>query len=44
MKVSKEKAIVTFTYPYHSLGDSYILDEVNYEELYRLFTDFLYLF
>lgn len=40
MKVSKEKAIVTFTYPYHSLGESYILDEVNYEELYRLFTDF----
>lgn len=40
MKVSKEKAIVTFTYSYQSLGDSYILDEINYEELYRLFTNF----
>ena len=40
MKVSKEKAIVTFTYSYQSLGDSYILDEINYEEWYRFFTNF----
>ena len=40
MKISKEKAIVTFNYPYQSLGDSYFLDEINYEELYRLFTEF----
>lgn len=40
MKVSKEKAIVTFNYPYQSLGDSYFLDEINYEDLYRFFIDY----
>ena len=40
MKISKENAIVTFTYPYHSYGDSYFLDEINYEDLYRFFIDY----
>ena len=37
MKVSKEKAIATFTYPYQSYGISFALDEINYEELYEAF-------
>lgn len=37
MKVSKEKAIATFTYPYQSYGISFVLDEINYEELYEAF-------
>ena len=37
MKVSKEKAIATFTYPYQSYGISFALDEINYEELYDAF-------
>jgi len=37
MKVSKEKAIATFTYPYQSYGISFALDEINYEELYKTF-------
>lgn len=37
MKVSKEKAIATFTYPYQSYGISFALDEINYEELYEVF-------
>ena len=39
MQVSKEKAIATFTYPYQSYGISFALDEINYEELYRVFID-----
>ena len=37
MKVSKERAIATFTYPYQSYGISFALDEINYEELYEAF-------
>lgn len=37
MKVSKEKAIATFTYPYQNYGISFALDEINYEELYEAF-------
>ena len=37
MKVSKEKAIATFTYPYQSYGISFAIDEINYEELYEVF-------
>jgi hypothetical protein len=37
MKVSKEKAIATFTYPYQSYGISFALDEINYEKLYEVF-------
>ena len=37
MKVSKEKAIATFTYPYQSYGISFALDEINYEEFYEAF-------
>lgn len=37
MKVNKEKAIATFTYPYQSYGISFALDEINYEELYEAF-------
>lgn len=37
MKVSKEKAIATFAYPYQSYGISFALDEINYEELYKTF-------
>lgn len=37
MKVSKEKAIVTFNYPYQLYGISFALDEVNYEHLYKMF-------
>lgn len=40
MQVSKEKAIATFTYPYQSYGISFALDEINYEELYRVFIDY----
>ena len=40
MKLSKEKAIATFTYPYQSYGISFALDEINYEELYKAFVRF----
>ena len=40
MKVSKEKAIATFTYPYQSYGVSFALDEINYEELYKTFVSY----
>ena len=40
MKVSKEKAIATFTYPYQSYGISFALDEINYEELYETFVNY----
>lgn len=40
MKVSKEKAIATFTYPYQSYGISFALDEINYEELYETFVSY----
>lgn len=40
MKVSKEKAIATFTYPYQSYGISFALDEINYEELYATFINY----
>lgn len=40
MQVSKEKVIATFTYPYQSYGISFALDEINYEELYRVFIDY----
>ena len=40
MKVSKEKAIATFTYPYQSYGISFALDEINYEELYKTFVNY----
>lgn len=40
MKVSKEKAIATFTYPYQSYGVSFVLDEINYEDLYDTFVNF----
>lgn len=40
MRVSKEKAIATFTYPYQSYGISFALDEINYEELYEAFVRF----
>lgn len=37
MKVSKEKAVVTFNYPYQLYGISFALDEINYEDLYKVF-------
>ena len=40
MRVSKEKAIATFTYPYQSYGVSFVLDEINYEDLYDTFVNF----
>lgn len=40
MKVSKEKAIATFTYPYQFYGISFALDEINYEELYETFVNY----
>jgi hypothetical protein len=40
MRVSKEKAIATFTYPYQSYGISFVLDEINYEDLYDTFVNF----
>lgn len=40
MKISKEKAIATFTYPYQSYGISFALDEINYEKLYETFVRF----
>lgn len=40
MRVSKEKAIATFTYPYQSYGISFALDEINYEELYETFVNY----
>lgn len=40
MKVSKERAIATFTYPYQSYGISFVLDEINYEELYETFVNY----
>lgn len=40
MKVSKEKAIATFTYPYQSYGISFTIDEINYEELYETFVNY----
>ena len=40
MKVSKEKAIATFTYPYQSYGISFALDEINYEALYETFVSY----
>lgn len=40
MKVSKEKAIVTFNYPYQLYGISFALDEINYEDLYKTFISY----
>ena len=40
MRVSKEKAIATFIYPYQSYGISFALDEVNYEDLYETFVNY----
>lgn len=40
MIVSKEKAIATFTYPYQSYGISFVLDEIDYEELYETFVNY----
>lgn len=40
MRVSKEKAIATFTYPYQSYGISFALNEINYEDLYKAFINY----